>query len=273
MLGYFIWDPNPEMFKFSIPYLGRPLLWYGFFFALGFFVGYQVFIYLFKKNVDKESARKTGDSLAGYLIIGTLLGARLGDIIFYQGIETLHNPLRIFKIWEGGLASHGAAIGILLALILFCYNKKLPYLKVLDLVVIAVAFTGAFIRIGNFFNQEILGTPSNLPWAVMFLHPMDGADIVARHPVQIYESLCYFSVGLFLIYLAKFKNYLAGRISGLFLVLVFTFRFFIEFIKDEQSMLMLDYKHALTMGQYLSIPFILIGLGLIFWRGRAYQKE
>lgn len=260
------------MLPFNLPLINRPILWYGFFFALGFLLAYFVLLYLipFIPKLEKQK-RDIAEKIALYAIIGGILGARLGDILFYQPLgHYIQNPLAIFKVWEGGLASHGGALGILLALALFAYlyRKKWPqlnYRTLLDLVVIPVALTGSLIRIGNFFNQEILGVPSTLPWAITFLHPVDGGAPVPRHPVQLYESLFYFLAFLVLVLLWRSKPRFRrpGRAAGLFMILVFGFRFLIEFIKVKQSVYVME-GSPLSMGHYLSIPLVLLGFLLYF---------
>ncbi|MBY0529477.1 MAG: prolipoprotein diacylglyceryl transferase [Rhabdochlamydiaceae bacterium] len=276
-LATFYWDPDRAMFSFPIPLLERPVLWYGFFFALGFFLGYGIIVYLLKRyflhfpGVSlKGGVVKAVDRLTVYMIAGTLIGARLGDLLFYQDWALLaHDPLSVFKVWEGGLASHGAAVGILLAL--FLYAKKiqrdclhLSFLRVLDLVVIPASVGCGFIRLGNFFNQEIIGTATSVPWGVIFGHPADGGPLIPRHPAQLYEAFFLWAVfGILMLYWKKhpdLKN--PGRIAGLFVTLVFAFRFLVEFLKPEQSA-HLGVNGLLTMGQYLSIPFLFLGVYLL----------
>ena len=274
-LGFFYWDPQREMFDWVIPFLNRPILWYGFFFAFGFFIAYWVLLYLLKQYLSlfsrREAATFYAEKITLYVIIGAIIGARIGDILFYQDWAMIvQDPLAIFKIWQGGLASHGGAIGILASLYIFSKNTQkkysyFPYLTVLDLVVVPTALAGSMIRIGNFFNQEVLGTPTDLPWAVFFAHPADGSAAVPRHPVQLYEALFYLATFFFLLFLWKplMQKKVEGKITGLFLLLVFLFRFCIEFFKEEQSALLPTHS-PLTMGQYLSIPLILLGAYLFF---------
>lgn len=267
-----VWDPAREMFSFNLPLLNRPILWYGFFFALGFFLGFWVLRYLLsQKEGLKVSGKEAAEQITFYVLMGAVIGARLGDVLFYQDFSCfLHNPLAIIKFWEGGLASHGGAVGILVALTLLSTGKRkerlqLSFRNILDLVVIPTALAGALIRVGNFFNQEILGKATTLPWGVRFLHPMDGSAPIVRHPVQIYESLFYFGLFLFFLILWKRRPSMRaeGKVSGLFIILMFTFRFLIEFIKAEQSVYIAS-DAWLTMGQYLSLPFIGLGLLLFF---------
>lgn len=286
MLGVIFWDPSREMFPWNIPFIERPILWYGFFFALGFFLAYFFLVYLLQSyfrqdsSCRKEECRQKAKVLAEralvYAVLGTLIGARLGDVLFYQDWHlTLSDPLSVFRIWEGGLASHGGAVGIALAFwLLFRKVKKqypqLSFLKWMDLVSIPVAMVGGFIRLGNFFNQEILGTPTPLPWGVVFGHPADGSFPHPRHPVQLYESIFYFFVCLVLFRVWKKDRALKreGKIFGLLLVLVFGFRLLIESVKEEQSSWLLS--SSLTMGQWLSLPFI-IGGGVLLYK--VYQRK
>lgn len=272
ILSFIYWDPPRE--AFVIPYIDFAIYWYSLFFALGFLCAYFLFIreiqsYLLRSNLNYEKnqikslAYKFTDKLAWYIFFGMLIGARLGHVIFYEFDYFVHHPLEIFLTRKGGLASHGGAIGVLIALFLFFKYAKKPFQidwkKVLDLVTIQVALVGAFIRIGNFFNQEILGTKSTMPWAVVFGHPADPFVTYPCHPVQLYEALFYLLVFICLLSLShstryKLKN---GFITGLFFVSVFTFRFFIEFLKMPQE---IHQEHFLQMGQLLSLPFIALGI-------------
>jgi phosphatidylglycerol---prolipoprotein diacylglyceryl transferase len=274
MLAYLQWNPKREIFDFTLPLIGRPILWYGLFFGLGCYLAYLIFHYLVKRyfltlTPEKgkaeigEMSHRLVEKCSGYLLIGLIVGARLGDVLFYQDWrDYLADPLSIFMVWKGGLASHGAAVGILLGLFLFSRKMKMNWLELLDLLVIPACIAAAFIRIGNFFNQEVLGTASDLPWAVLFLHPIDGSAVVPRHPVQLYEALFYLLLALVLMK--------APKRSGLFLIALFTFRFFIEFIKEEQSALFAS-QHALTMGQLLSIPFVIFGVWLFIRRKETFS--
>lgn len=268
ILGYLYWDPNPALFSWNIPFLGRPILWYGFLFAVGFFFSYRLFFTLLKTH-PKESvrleARKITDYLAFYCLMGLLIGARVFEVFFYGDWRYYFNhPLNFFKVWEGGLASHGAVIGIICSLIIYYFRyPKFFDLHVFDNICIASGIAGAFIRLGNFFNQEILGKPTALPWGIIFGHPVDYSYPIPRHPVQLYEAGFYLLFFLFLWYLKRrLANWEEGKIGGLFLTIMFFFRFGIEFLKEEQSLWLHD--SFLTMGQYLSIPLIGLGLFLLF---------
>jgi len=271
------------MFSFPLPFLGRPILWYGFFFALGFFLGYWILKFIlkhyladfFKKEEIASKSTYLAERMTFTAILGGVIGARIGDLLFYQPwVNYWNNPLAIISVWEGGLASHGGAIGIVLAMGILAKRIRKTYpwvswLAILDLAVLPTPFVGGFIRIGNFFNQEILGTPTDLPWAVLFLHPIDASAPIPRHPVQLYESLFYFL--FFFIFLYLFWNHAffrkKGKALGTFLLIVFLFRFFIEFVKTEQSYL-LGAHFPLTMGQLLSIPCILAGGWLLFRKSK-----
>lgn len=221
----------------------------------------------------KKKAVQITDRLTVYMILATVIGARLGHFFFYERpIDYLSDPLELFRVWEGGLASHGAAIAIVLAMFLFGYRVQkraegLNWLRLLDFVSVPTALAGAFIRVGNFFNQEILGIPTRLPWAVVFGHPADRSFPVPRHPVQLYEALFYLAAFFLLWRLTYRPSFLLarGKLIGLFLILVFGFRFLIEFLKNEQSHLV-SLASSLTMGQYLSLPAIAAGLLFYFWK-------
>lgn len=248
------WTVSPEILKLG-PF---SLRWYGLLFALAFVFGYIILSKVYKK--EKKSLEDL-EKLSIYVILGTVIGARLGHCLFYDPAYYLTNPIEILKVWQGGLASHGAAIGILTALYLFSKKKKdQNIIWILDRLVIVVALGGAFIRLGNLFNSEIIGKASDLPWAFVFVR----VDEIPRHPTQIYESLFYFLsfIILYSIYQKKSVTLKPGFLFGLFLILIFGFRFFIEFLKENQS----SFESALpiNMGQILSIPFVLLGLYFIF---------
>ena len=202
------------------------------------------------------------DRLTIYMAVGTIAGARLGHCLFYEPAYYLHNPLEILLIWHGGLASHGAAIGILIALWLFERKEKKGYFWVLDRIAIVVALSGFFIRMGNLMNSEIYGVETTVPWGFVFLR---NNEVAPKHPTQIYEGLVYLLI-FFLLYRMywreKGKVY-QGLLIGIFLILVFTARFFIEFLKENQVPFEATMK--LNMGQLLSIPFVLFGIFVIYW--------
>lgn len=204
------------------------------------------------------------DRIIIYIMIATVIGARVGHFLFY---EKSSDYWEMFQLDGGGLAglsSHGAALGIILGIVLFSYRIKkiahhLTWIRLLDFVCIPTALCGAFIRIGNFINQEILGSRTSLPWGVIFGHPADHSFPTPRHPVQLYEAFFYLFVFYVLWRLTYRYIFLIseGKLIGVFLILVFGFRFFIEFIKLEQSQLLT--ASFLTMGQILSVPLVLLG--------------
>lgn len=229
----------------------------------------------------RKKATLITDKLTAYMVIATIIGARLGHFFFYERpSEYLAHPEVLFELSEGGLkglSSHGAAIAIILALILFHFrvrkwSRDLDWVRILDFVCIPTALAGALIRVGNFINQEILGSPTNLPWAIIYGHPIDRSFPVPRHPVQLYEALFYFLVFL-LLWAQSYRSALLkrGHLIGLFLILVFVFRFFVEFLKPEQSLLLSPFSW-LNMGQILSLPLIAAGI-LLLVIPKVYRKH
>jgi phosphatidylglycerol---prolipoprotein diacylglyceryl transferase len=266
------------MLPFNLPLLHRPILWYGFLFAVGFFLSYWTLLFLLEKMPKfSTQAKPLAERITLYVVVGTLIGARLGDLLFYQNwSDYVHDPLMIVKVWEGGLASHGGAVGIVLALYFLSLRKKMPaFLTLLDLIAAVAGIACFFIRIGNFFNQEILGKVTTVPWAIVFGHPIDRSAPLPRHPVQLYEAVFYLFVFFLLFFLWQKRPYFQkpGKASGLFLTLVFGFRFMIEFLKEEQSYWMMGISLPLNMGQYLSLPLIALGLYLLFLHKNASEGE
>ena len=287
IMSYIMWDPNPVMF--TIPYVDRSVRYYGFFFVLGFIFGYLIISHMFRqklgqtrKNLSAADIRTISiglaDKLTWFTIAGTIIGARLGHVFFYEWPRYQDHLIDIFKVWEGGLASHGGAIGILIALFVYqrIISKTYPefsFIGLLDMITVPVALAGCFIRIGNFFNQEIVGTVTNVPWAVIFGHASDGSLPVPRHPVQIYEALAYLFIFIFLFSLwqLRFNKLKQGTICGWFFILVFGSRFLLEFYKVSES-LMRD-ESGIHTGQFLSIPFIIAGICLLFWGKRTFNGQ
>jgi prolipoprotein diacylglyceryl transferase len=267
ILTFITWNPDPEIFRFG----SVAVRWYGVLFALGFVVGYLILQRMFK---TEGVPIKLLDSLTTYMIIGTIIGARLGHCLFYEPDYYLAHPLKIFAVWEGGLASHGAAIGIIISLIVFSYVKKKPFLWAMDHVVIVTALAGFLIRMGNLMNSEIFGHITTLPWGFIFLrasNPIEAED--PRHPTQIYEALSYLLIFFYLIwyYYRKKGKPEPGYIFGMFLILVFGVRFFIEFVKEPQ--VGFEATMALNMGQWLSIPFVLAGIYLVLRSKKVARSE
>lgn len=265
-LSWVTWNPNREAFR--IPLIDHPVMWYGILFVTGFLLGYFQMVSLLSKKIgSRDEAQRLTDKLLLYVIVGTVVGARLGHVFLYDYEYTLQHPLSIFMVWKGGLASHGGTVGVLIALYFYCRStlKEYPgltFLRLLDMISVPTSIVAVFIRLGNFVNQEILGTPTDLPWGVIFGSPYDGSMPTPRHPVVLYEAasylICYFVVrALWLRYSETWKP---GRIVGVFFMIVFGSRFFLEFFKDDLGRL--EWLPALQMGQLLSIPFIIAGLVL-----------
>ena len=261
VLNFIHWNVDPEIFHIG----SLSVRWYGLLFASGFLIGY----YIGEKMLKSENVnQKWIDSLFFYIIIATVVGARLGHVFFYGWEYYSQHPGEIIKVWHGGLASHGGALGILVAL--YIHSRvvtKRTMLWTLDRIVVPTALVGAFIRTGNLMNSEIYGTQTELPWGFIFER---NAELVAKHPTQIYEALAYllaFGILMYLYWQTKSKNR-PGLILGVFFMMIFTARFLIEFIKEDQEAF--EAGMALNMGQWLSIPFIVGGLFLII---RALQKS
>lgn len=271
MLIQVTWNIDPEIFAIG----GFPLRYYSLFFVVAFLLGYKIMVGIFKREGRDEALV---NKLMIYVIAGTIIGARLGHTLFYEFGYYKNHPLEIilpFKISNGefeitgyqGLASHGGAIGILAAVWIFCRKHKLHLLWVLDRLVIVVALGGFFIRLGNFFNSEIIGSPTHLPWAVVFAR----VDAIPRHPAQLYEALAYIAI-FFLLYSWYRKNKYGnkGLLFGWFLLFTFSARLLIEFYKEEQ----VPFEESLTlnMGQLLSIPFIILGLYFLIRKEAPVNK-
>jgi phosphatidylglycerol:prolipoprotein diacylglycerol transferase len=255
-LAFISWNPDPDVF--NIPFTGRPVKWYGLFFAMASVMSYFIMHFIYRK--EGRPLAELGD-MTVYLVVAATLGGRLGHVLFYDPAYYFAHPAEIFMIWRGGLASHGGAIGILVALYLFARKTKVPYLWLLDRAVIIVALVGAMIRLGNLMNSEIIGTPTNLPWAFIFTR----VDNIPRHPAQLYESLeCFLLCGfLFYAWYKKRDTLKNGVLFSWFLIILFTMRFFLEFLKVSQEQF--EETMLLNMGQILSIPFILAGISLLLF--------
>ena len=333
-----IWNFDPVLFSL----FGYEVRWYGLCFAMAFVVGRKIMRYFFVRH--KQDPAQV-DTLLLYVFISVLVGARIGHVLFYDPAYYFAHPIEILYLRQGGLASHGSAIGILIGIWLYARKSKYPYLWLLDRVVIAIALAGAFIRIGNFMNSEIYGKKTQGALGVIFAHTTNeyidrslqpegvrfdaivGSDSVrltliykgnlsidrakqytlpilrqllatsqvaehfalaqtphthayhirnythlelhlkahARHPTQLYEAL--FALALFVLLFFLKKPYRPqepnGRIFALFLILLWSFRFMIEFLKVPQEHF--TPLAGLNMGQWLSIPFAVAGIGLWIW--------
>ncbi|MCE6992791.1 prolipoprotein diacylglyceryl transferase [Dyadobacter sp. CY323] len=257
MLNYIIWDIRPEVF----PWIGIPR-WYGVFWAIGIFLGISIAGYIFK--IEKRN-RKEIDELTVFLIVGTLAGARLGHILFYDPVHYWQHPIEILPVslnpsfhFTGlaGLASHGGGLGLITAAFIFSRRKKIDFLWLLDRIAVVAPLCGAFIRLGNLMNSEMIGIPSTMPWAFVFTN----IDVVPRHPAQLYEAIyCGFLfVLVFYLWRSKRNEWKNGTLFGVMVSILFSLRFLDEFLKENQE----DFENnmMLNMGQILSIPFILVGL-------------
>ena len=271
MISYIIWNVSPEIF--TIPeFLGIgpfPVRWYGLLFAAGFLIGQQIMIHIFKKE---GKPLEDIDSLTLYMVLSTVIGARVGHFLFYEPEVLFKNPLEVILPPYAGLASHGAIIGIITGLLLYSRSRRSSgqtFLWVADRMVITVALAGAFIRFGNLMNSEIVGKPTDVPWSFIFVQNLEFKQI-PRHAAQLYESISCFI--LFFILLGIWNKYKAatprGLMVGVFFVWVFTLRFMYEFLKENQEAFEANY--ALNMGQILSIPAVLLGIYFII-QSRNHQ--
>ena len=259
------WDFDPVMLRlgenFDVRYYG--LMW-----ALAIGLAAMMFDRFVKREGLPE---KVSESIFYFGTLATIIGSRVGHCLFYEPDKYLAEPLRILTdIRDGGMASHGAAIGLLIGLWLFSRRNKLPYLWSLDRIMIAVAIGGAMVRFGNLFNSEIIGAPTDAPWGFIFarLYPA-GTPVeamVARHPAQIYEALCYvvtFVVLMWLYYKRDMACRRPGLMFGVGLIGIFLTRFLIEFVKENQEAF--EQSMTLNMGQWLSVPFIALAVVLIWY--------
>jgi prolipoprotein diacylglyceryl transferase len=249
------WDVNPEIFRVG----AFAVRWYGLLFASSFLFGYIIMNRIFKNENLGDAVL---DRLTIYMAIGTVVGARLGHCLFYEPGYYFQHPFEILMIWHGGLASHGAAIGIPIALWLFVRKEKKEYVWILDRIAIVVALSGFLIRMGNLMNSEIYGIETTVPWGFVFLR---NNEVVPKHPTQIYEALAYLAVFILLykLYWSKKGQHIQGMLVSLFCILIFGARFFIEFLKEDQVAFEATMK--INMGQLLSIPIILMGIGGLYW--------
>lgn len=260
------WDVNPELLSLG----SLSIRWYSLLFISGFILGWFIFRWFCRRENVSETVL---DPLLYTLLIGTIVGARLGHCLFYQPdyYLTSEHFLEIFMPWKGGLASHGGTLVLFFALIWFArkYGKKhnFDFLWLLDHLAIPTSFAAMFIRLGNLFNSEIYGAVTDLPWGFVFVR--DGQTLPA-HPTQLYEALSYALLGvvLLLLYKNRVKGLYRGSYIGIFFVVLFGMRFIIEFVKNNQ--VSFEEGMALNMGQLLSIPFILMGLAILVY---SYKKK
>ncbi len=266
------WNPDPELFNlFGI----FPLRYYGLLWGIGIVLAC---IIVQRQYRDRKISEDKFTPLFFYCVIGITLGARLGHCIFYDWsyfqnhlIEMIL-PIRQLPgegwKWIGykGLASHGGTLGLIIALWLYCRKTKMHYMDVLDMIAVATPICACCIRLANLMNSEIIGKPTDMPWAFVF----EQVDMLPRHPAQLYEAIAYFIFFLGMVYLYKKSDHGTklhrGFFFGLCLTEIFTFRFFVEFLKENQ----VDFENTMTlnMGQWLSVPFIIIGIYFMLFYGR-----
>jgi phosphatidylglycerol:prolipoprotein diacylglycerol transferase len=270
MMSYVVWDIDPKIVD-GIEFLR----WYGLCWAVGMVLGYQVLQLIYK---TEGIATEELDKLSLYAMLGGIMGARFGHILFYDPSYYLNNPIEILPIrieptfqFTGlaGLASHGGTVGALIALYIYCRKYKNDYLWVLDRLIISGALLGCFIRIGNLINSEIIGAPAQLPWAFIFSR----IDQTPRHPAQLYEALFYLfiSVMLFFIWRSQKVSKHKGFLFGLGLFLIFLQRFLVEFLKENQ--VEFEEHLALNMGQILSIPLLLLGISVMIGSSKTFPLK
>ncbi|MES9853769.1 MAG: prolipoprotein diacylglyceryl transferase [Candidatus Thiodiazotropha sp. L084R] len=261
-LDFIVWNIDPTLISFA----GLEIRWYGALFALAYLLGYQTIHWIYQ-NEGRETQHL--ERLSVYLVIATIAGARLGHCLFYDPGYYLSHPLKILAFWEGGLASHGGGLGVLFALYIHKRQSGETYLWLLDHFAIPTALVGMLIRLGNLFNSEIYGTPTNLPWAFIF----ERIDQIPRHPAQLYEAIAYglIFIALLVFYRRMGQKIKDGLIFGLFLVAVFSTRFLVEFVKTKQAAYSSDVW--LSTGQMLSLPFIAGGLILILLALRGDDRR
>ncbi|MDP3556752.1 MAG: prolipoprotein diacylglyceryl transferase [Bacteroidota bacterium] len=287
-LNFINWNPSPEIF--TIPGIDWPVRWYGLMWALAFIASHFFMNRIFKAEGRSEKAL---DTLTLYIILGTVLGARIGHCLFYgpwfdeelaNGVIIegyLSHPLNILKVYEGGLASHGGALGILTAMILYCRKEKESWIWLFDRLVVVVPLAAMCIRLGNLINSEIVGKVTNVPWAFIFSNNDDdkynlvkyNIPVPPRHPAQLYEAIFCFFLFILMYWLWKNKRDKVGPgfMFGVMCVLLFIERFLVEFLKENQAEF--EGSMALNMGQWLSIPFILIGAFMIWRANKIKAKE
>lgn len=274
LITFILWDFDPTIIELSVFNHAWPIRWYGLLFAAGLLASQQVLYHIFARE---GKPRQSVDNIAVYVVVATIIGARLGHYLFYEWQLLLEQPFQwlidLITPPFAGLASHGATVGVLFGL--YLYSRKYQdqtFLWVVDRIVIVASISGAMIRLGNLLNSEIYGTPTSVPWAFLFVRDTDPAMLpaVPRHPTQLYETLvCIFLLVLtFYLWKTRRSTLPDGVITGIFMVILFTSRFLIEFLKNNQK----DFEQTiqLNMGQILSIPVIIAGAAIL---ARAYRRR
>ena len=277
IMNYIHWNPDPEL----INILGISIRYYGLLFVSGLILSVYILSWIFKReNIPSEYL----DKLFIFGMIGILVGARLGHCLFYEPSYYLSNPLEMILpitfpsgggvkfIGYQGLASHGGALGLLIALYFYSRKTKHSMIDTIDLIAVVSGLGAGFIRLANFMNSEIIGMPTTKPWGVIF----ERVDNLPRHPAQLYETICYFIIFaiMMILYKKKRDKLKSGFFFGLVLVLIFTARFIIEFFKEVQ----VGFEDGMTfnMGQLLSVPYIVVGIGFIvfgLWKTKKLSAQ
>ncbi len=264
LLSYITWDPNPEFFSMG----PISIRYYGLSYAISFLCGYYLVERMFKND---HVPLEWGQKGFLYVLLGIVIGGRLGHVFFYEWSYYSWHPWEILMFWQGGMASHGAGLGVVVAVIL--YSRFVTHRSILwslDYAAVTVALGGFFIRLGNLMNSEIIGRPTDVPWAFRFIHAQGISDPwTPRHPAQLYEAIAYLITFLVLMYMYWRTNARKrqGLIFGTILIGVFASRFFIEFYKENQE----EFENGmlLNMGQLLSIPFVIMG---VYYIARALKR-
>lgn len=268
MLNFITWTANPNLIDSFIT-----VRWYGLMFAIGFLVGYEIVSRIFKHEGAPE---KWVGSLFVYVVVATIVGARLGHVLFYDWEYYRQHLNEIVKVWQGGLASHGGTLGIMIAIWFYSrYVTKKNMLWTFDRLVVPVGLVAALIRIGNLFNHEIYGGETTMPWGFRFIdnigavmhHGAEPIFTAPCHPTQLYEAICYlitFALCMWL-YWRKNAQEREGLLFGTFMIGIFASRFFIEYIKNVQEIWEIEMRATwgIDQGQLLSIPFVVLGLWLV----------
>ena len=261
-MEHFIWNVNPNIIEFG----SIQLRWYGLLFVGSFFLGLMILQWIYKREKKDPAVL---DNLLIYIMVGTVVGSRLVHCFFYEPDYYLSHPLEILAVWKGGLASHGGLAGVLIALYVFTKRHNESYTWLLSRLAIPGTLTAAFVRFGNLFNSEILGKPSELPWAIIFQR----VDMIPRHPVQLYEAFAYLIILALLV--TVYRNvtpaFATKILPGILAVTLFTARFFIEYTKTRQAAYTTDLPFS--TGQILSIPYIIVGIIWIVWAIKTSKKS
>ena len=261
-MEHLVWNIDPNIFEIG----PLQLRWYGVLFVGSFFIGLMISKWIFKREKRNPEVL---DNLLLYALIGTVAGARLMHCLAYEPDYFLSHPLEILMVWKGGLASHGGMLGVIAAFWLFAKRYNESFFWLISRMTIPGLLIAASVRIGNFFNSEILGKATDLPWAVVF----ERVDMIPRHPVQLYEAFSYLLLlTLFIVLYKRLSPVLITRLlPGLFLASMFTVRFLLEYTKTRQAAY--SWEIPLSTGQMLSLPFIMIGILWTIWAFKGYQAK